>query len=201
MEPSELESLTAAAVPAHADILSLATLEGEIATGSMASPLGRLELACRPDGRAVALGWDGPDELVATLRSMAAGPIASDEVAVAPLRLALERYFASGTMPPLAVAVVATSTFRRRVLAALAALAPGQITTYGALATSIGAGVTASRAIGGAVGHNPLPIVVPCHRVLAAGGGIGGFSGGLDRKRWLLAHEGIARPATPPRGR
>jgi methylated-DNA-[protein]-cysteine S-methyltransferase len=50
----------------------------------------------------------------------------------------------------------------------------------------------ASQAVGQAVGANPLPILIPCHRVLAAGGKLGGYSSGLRRKRWLLAHEGLA---------
>jgi methylated-DNA-[protein]-cysteine S-methyltransferase len=50
---------------------------------------------------------------------------------------------------------------------------------------------TSSRAVGNAVGSNPVPVVVPCHRVITSAGGLGGFGGGLDRKRWLLGHERV----------
>jgi len=80
--------------------------------------------------------------------------------------------------------------FRRRVLERLRAVPFGASTTYGALAAASGS-PGAARAIGGAVGANPLAIIIPCHRVLAAGGALGGFSGGLAWKRRLLAHEGI----------
>jgi O-6-methylguanine DNA methyltransferase len=66
----------------------------------------------------------------------------------------------------------------------------GQTQSYGEIAKAIGK-PKAVRAVGGACGANPIPVLVPCHRVLAAGGKIGGFSGGLDWKRKLLAREGV----------
>jgi methylated-DNA-[protein]-cysteine S-methyltransferase len=75
------------------------------------------------------------------------------------------------------------------LLALEAEVAFGATTTYGALAKLVG-NPTASRAVGGIMGSNPLPIVVPCHRVLAADG-LGGFGGGLATKEWLLAWEGV----------
>jgi O-6-methylguanine DNA methyltransferase len=66
----------------------------------------------------------------------------------------------------------------------------GQTSSYGELASAIGK-PQAVRAVGGACGANPIPVLVPCHRVLAANQKIGGFSGGLDRKRELLKREGI----------
>ena len=62
--------------------------------------------------------------------------------------------------------------------------------TYGHLATQVGC--TSARAVGTAVGKNPINIIVPCHRVIGADGRLVGYGGGLDRKRWLLAHEGAA---------
>ena len=87
------------------------------------------------------------------------------------------------------------SAFRRKVLAALAAIPPGRTVSYGALADRLGG---SARAVGSACATNPIPILIPCHRVLAAGGRLGGFSGagGLASKRWLLAHE--ARSARLP---
>lgn len=85
----------------------------------------------------------------------------------------------------------AGTTFQRRVWSQIAAIPAGEVLTYGALAKNI---KNAPRAVGQACGANPYPVVVPCHRVIATGGGLGGFArerGGflLDVKRWLLKHE------------
>jgi len=85
--------------------------------------------------------------------------------------------------------------FQRRVWRALLAVPWGHVVTYGELAQRMGLPVGASRAIGQANAANPLPILIPCHRVVAAGGRLGGYSGGLETKRFLLRREGI----TPPR--
>ena len=79
--------------------------------------------------------------------------------------------------------------FRRQVLESLQAVPFGKTISYKELGASIGK-PNAARAVGGAVGSNPLAIVVPCHRVLASDGGIGGFGGGLEAKRTLLRIEG-----------
>lgn len=79
---------------------------------------------------------------------------------------------------------------------AMQAIPPGQTRTYGELARAIG---SSARAVGGACGANPIPVVVPCHRVVGTGGALGGFMGAreegfeLSIKRWLLAHEGARR--------
>lgn len=88
----------------------------------------------------------------------------------------------------------AGTPFQRRVWRQIAAIPRGQTRTYGELAHAL---ASAPRPVGGACGANPYPLVIPCHRVVAAGGGLGGFSrqrGGflLDVKRWLLAHERAA---------
>ncbi|MBW1602892.1 methylated-DNA--[protein]-cysteine S-methyltransferase [Streptomyces sp. JJ66] len=84
-----------------------------------------------------------------------------------------------------------TEGFTARVLRELAASVPyGSVITYQELADAVGQ-PGAVRAVGAAMGANPLPLVVPCHRVVATGGGLGGFSGGLDTKRALLALEGV----------
>jgi len=87
----------------------------------------------------------------------------------------------------------AGTPFQQRVWAGIAAIPAGQTKSYGELASELG---SSPRAVGNACGRNPYPVVVPCHRVVAARGGLGGFSrqrGGflLDVKRWLLHHEGI----------
>ena len=91
----------------------------------------------------------------------------------------------------------AGTLFQRRVWEQIAAIPLGRVETYGQLAKNL---KNAPRAVGQACGANPYPLVIPCHRVVAAGGGLGGFNrhgGGflLDVKRWLLRHEGIALAA------
>ncbi|MDX3707802.1 methylated-DNA--[protein]-cysteine S-methyltransferase [Streptomyces europaeiscabiei] len=81
--------------------------------------------------------------------------------------------------------------FRRRVWAALDEVPYGATTTYGAVAARIGAPRAAVRAVGGAIGANPLLILRPCHRVIGANGTLTGYAGGLDRKRLLLGLEGV----------
>lgn len=83
-----------------------------------------------------------------------------------------------------------TNAFQRRVLERLVRVGFGELTTYGALAKSVGK-PGAARAVGAAMAKNPIPILVPCHRVVASNGSLGGFSGGLDVKRRLHQHEGM----------
>jgi methylated-DNA-[protein]-cysteine S-methyltransferase len=82
------------------------------------------------------------------------------------------------------------TAFRERVWAALDAVPYGSTTTYGAIAARIGASRAAVRAVGGAIGANPLLIVRPCHRVIGADGSLTGYAGGLERKVRLLTLEG-----------
>lgn len=93
------------------------------------------------------------------------------------------------------IALGSTQPFDRRVFEAARRLAPGETCTYGELACTIGEPETA-RAVGAALGRNPWPLIVPCHRVLAAGGRLGGFSapGGAATKRRLLEIESALRP-------
>jgi methylated-DNA-[protein]-cysteine S-methyltransferase len=80
------------------------------------------------------------------------------------------------------------SEFQRKVWAALAEIPFGTTSSYGALARRLGA-PSHARAVGHANGRNPLSILVPCHRVVGAGGALTGYAGGIARKRWLLGHE------------
>jgi methylated-DNA-[protein]-cysteine S-methyltransferase len=91
---------------------------------------------------------------------------------------------------------------RRRIYAVLRTIGVGQTTTYGELARAIGETEwQGARDVGEAMGRNPVPIVIPCHRVLAAGGKLGGFSahGGAATKRKLLELEGVQLDSAPPR--
>jgi len=86
------------------------------------------------------------------------------------------------------------SEFRQLVLDRLKEIPYGEVVTYGEIAQDIakaqGKDRTAPIAVGGAVGHNHISIIVPCHRVVGADGSLTGYAGGLDKKRWLLDHEG-----------
>lgn len=92
--------------------------------------------------------------------------------------------------------------FQRRVHDRLSAIPHGQLVTYGEVARDIGEdAVGAARAVGQAVGANPLSIVVPCHRVVGSGGRLHGYGGGLPRKAWLLRLEGLEVDGDRPSSR
>jgi methylated-DNA-[protein]-cysteine S-methyltransferase len=111
-------------------------------------------------------------------------PKATDEV-----RRELDEYFAGRRRAfDVSVDLSPVAGFRRRILAATARIPFGSVRTYREVAASAG-NDRAVRAAGNALGSNPIPIVVPCHRVVRTGGGLGGYTGGLDRKRTLLQLE------------
>ena len=101
----------------------------------------------------------------------------------------LDRYFAGERPSPaeLSLAPVGTA-FQRSVWEQLCGIPYGESITYGELAKRLR---TSARAVGSAVGRNPISIIVPCHRVMGADGGLTGYAGGVERKKWLLTHEGI----------
>ena len=128
--------------------------------------------------------------------------LVSPRVLEAPARLddvrrQLDDFFA-GRRHGFAVAIdwALTTGFTRRVLEATAAIGFGQVSTYRDVAAAAGS-PKATRAAGNALGANPVPIVVPCHRVLRTGGGLGGYTGGVDKKERLLAREGVDLAAPP----
>ena len=96
--------------------------------------------------------------------------------------------------------------FRQRVWSLLCQIPYGETTTYGALARALAAQMgrpsMSSQAVGGAVGHNPISIIIPCHRVVGSGGSLTGYAGGIAAKLRLLEHEGVelSRLSVPKRG-
>jgi methylated-DNA-[protein]-cysteine S-methyltransferase len=111
-----------------------------------------------------------------------------DDAALNELRAQLQAYFA-GELREFELPLAAEGTpFQQRVWRALCDIPYGETISYGELARRIGQ-PRASRAVGLANGQNPISIVVPCHRVIGANGSLTGYGGGLERKRWLLAHE------------
>ncbi len=106
----------------------------------------------------------------------------------------LDRYFA-GNRPAASELPLAPegSDFRQSVWKILCEIPYGEVTTYGEIAKQIAAGQGLERmsaqAVGGAVGHNPISIIIPCHRVVGSDGSMTGYAGGIDKKIWLLNHE------------
>jgi methylated-DNA-[protein]-cysteine S-methyltransferase len=172
----------------------------DVAYATADSPLGPLLLAATPTGlvRIAYLDFERDDAVLAEIAARV-----SPRVLVAPRKLdgarrELEQYFAGGRHAfELPLDWRLSKGFGRRVLEATAAIPYGSVSSYREVATAAGS-PRGSRAAGNALGANPLPIVVPCHRVLYTGGGLGGYTGGLDRKRTLLAIErGQARLEVP----
>lgn len=116
--------------------------------------------------------------------------------AIASIIAAAKRYFAGERVDfrDVAVDFGEAGPFFARVYSHIRTLGWGETTTYGAIAKALGAGPEAARDVGQAMAANPVPLIVPCHRVLAAGGKLGGFSapGGTDTKLWMLENEGAA---------
>src|SRR5512138_165040 len=106
---------------------------------------------------------------------------------------ALAAYF-DGRPPRLPVLDLRGTPFQLAVWSALREIPWGEVRTYGDVAAELGR-AGGARAVGAANGQNPVAILVPCHRVVQAGGRLGGFSAGVDVKRWLLAHEAGHAPA------
>jgi methylated-DNA-[protein]-cysteine S-methyltransferase len=105
--------------------------------------------------------------------------------------VSLDAYFAGERVDPSALAIDPTGTpFQRRVWDALCRIPRGRVRSYAGIANEIGS-PRATRAVGMASGRNPLAVIVPCHRVVEKNSRLGGYSSGLERKRFLLALEGV----------
>jgi O-6-methylguanine DNA methyltransferase len=155
------------------------------------APLAELLIVTDADGVLRALDFSDFEARMLRLLARHYGVFGLAEApAPAAITAALDRYFA-GDLAALDAVPVATggSDFQRQVWAALRAIPAGTTSGYGALAARIGK-PGAARAVGLANGLNPIGIVVPCHRVIGASGALTGYAGGVERKRWLLAHEG-----------
>jgi methylated-DNA-[protein]-cysteine S-methyltransferase len=157
------------------------------------SPIGRL-LVVQGDRGIMRVGFqeEPEDELLAQIAGHVGPRIVASDRELAATRDALDAYFAGEGDPrslPVDLSLVA-APYRRVVLETLHHdVAPGEVVTYGALARRTGH-PRAARAVGTACARNPIPIFVPCHRVLPGSGGIGGYGGGPERKRALLELEG-----------
>lgn len=184
----------AAFAAASSRFLGAAAVEADVVYAELDSPVGPLVAAATPKGLVRLAYRDFNGGLDAVLEGLA-GRL-SPRIVEAPARLdavrsQLEEYFAGSRRSfEVPVDLALAAPFGREVLLACARIPYGATSSYAGVARDAGR-PTASRATGNALGANPVPIVVPCHRVLRTGGGIGGYTGGLAVKEHLLELEGV----------
>jgi len=162
------------------------------------TPIGVALLVSDSDGFLRALDWeDHEPRMRELLRLQYSDVILRDARSPRDVRAALRGYFKGDLACLNAIKWrVAGTPFQRKVWNALQTIPPGTTMSYGALASQLGM-PKAVRAVGHANGSNPISVVVPCHRLIGANGSLIKYGGGLERKRWLLEHEGVAlKPAT-----
>jgi methylated-DNA-[protein]-cysteine S-methyltransferase len=158
--------------------------QSDIATRALDTPVGRLTIVAGPAG-VRAIMWD--DESAGAAAVATDGPPAATAHAEEACRQ-LREYFA-GERRDFDVALDAVGTpFQRTAWSALRTIPFGETVSYGEQARRMG-DLRKARAVGAANGRNPIPIIVPCHRVVGANGSLTGFAGGLGNKAWLLDHE------------
>ncbi len=151
---------------------------------AFASPLGPMTLAATDKGLA-GVWFDGQKHMPDT----SAWPVQADHPLLLQTQAELAEYFAGRRKAfDLPLDLNQGTVFQQQVWQALLQIPAGQTTAYGSLATRMGR-AAAVRAVGAAVGRNPISIVVPCHRVLGANGALTGYAGGLERKTALLELE------------
>jgi len=167
----------------------------DIGYGPVDSPFGTLTAAVTAEGLVrLAFPEEPLDEVLERLARKLSPRIVEAPQRLERVRRELDEYF-SGARRDFEVPLdrVLMSAFAKKILAATAAIPYGGVSTYTEMATAAGS-PRGSRAAGNALGSNPIPVIVPCHRVLRTGGNLGGYGGGLDRKRWLLELEGALTP-------
>jgi methylated-DNA-[protein]-cysteine S-methyltransferase len=178
----------------HDRLTSAARAAGfeDVAYTTEASPLGELLLAATPRG-VVMISYLDPFPIDKSLEMLASGVsprVIEDAVPLDGLRRQLDEYFRHRRHEfDVGLDWALARGFTRRVLTHTATIPFGHVETYGSVARAIG-NPRAARATGNALGHNPLPIVVPCHRVVRAGGVVGHYTGGPEKKLKLLEIEG-----------
>jgi methylated-DNA-[protein]-cysteine S-methyltransferase len=167
----------------------------DISYAAVDSPFGTFTAAATEHGLVrLAFPEEPLDEVLDRLARKLSPRIVEATAPFDPVRRELDEYFA-GSRRDFDVPLdrVLMSAFAKKILAATSAIPYGSVSTYTEMATLAGS-PRGSRAAGNALGSNPIPVIVPCHRVLRTGGNLGGYGGGLDRKRWLLELEGVLTP-------
>ena len=159
----------------------------------LATPIGEALIVTDDAGILRAFDWaDHQSDMARLLRLHYGSLVPEPGAAPAGLLRRLRRYFEGdlGSLADIAWQTAGTP-FQRAVWHGLTTIAPGETLSYGALAAKLGC-PRSVRAVGLANGSNPISVVVPCHRVIGANGSLTGYGGGLERKRWLLEHEGAS---------
>ncbi|HEY1539136.1 MAG TPA: methylated-DNA--[protein]-cysteine S-methyltransferase [Solirubrobacteraceae bacterium] len=195
LHPPDLQPGEAAALAARTAARAADEGAAEVAYAVLDGPAGRLVAAATPRGL-LRIAYELDDAGLDTILDQIAARL-SPRIVEAPARLdgvrrELDEYF-DGRRRDFGLALdwrLVGAGFARRVLEATARIPFGATSTYAGVAGAAGS-PKAFRAAGNALGSNPIPIVVPCHRVLASGGKLGGYTGGLARKRLLLGIEGV----------
>ncbi|MDN3277365.1 methylated-DNA--[protein]-cysteine S-methyltransferase [Frankia sp. RB7] len=158
----------------------------------LATPIGIALLVTGDDGALRALDWDDYEHRMRELLRLHHGAVdLVDQSAPSAMKTALSAYF-DGDLGQLSRIEwrIAGTPFQQKVWTALAKIPAGTTMSYGALAAKIEM-PKAIRAVGHANGSNPISVVLPCHRLIGADGSLVKYGGGLERKRWLLRHEGV----------
>ncbi len=160
--------------------------------GRLATPIGIALLVTDAEGVLRALDWEDYEHRMRELLRLHYGAVElTDQPAPAQMRAALSDYFEGDLGKLLRIEWrIAGTAFQQKVWTALAEIPAGTTMSYGALAAKIDM-PKAIRAVGHANGSNPISVVLPCHRLIGADGSLVKYGGGLERKRWLLRHEGV----------
>lgn len=162
-----------------------------IYTLQCSSPVGNIVMAER-GGELVGVWLEGQKYFLSSIKEEC---VPRSSPVLRQTQLWLERYFDGDSPSPEELELApGGSEFRKIVWQLLCRIPYGELTTYGQLAkeaaTLLGREQMSAQAVGGAVGHNPISIIIPCHRVIGTDGSLTGYAGGIDKKRWLLEHEG-----------
>ena len=184
----EESARASARLTAQADRESLV----DVAYALVDSPFGQLTAATTPRGL-VRLAYPGEERVLDELSVRISPRVLEVPARLDEIRRQLEEYF-EGRLRRFRFGVdwALVGPFGRKILAVTATIPYGTVTSYGDVAARTG-NPRASRAAGNALGSNPIPIIVPCHRVVRSGGALGGYTGGLERKRFLLQLEGFLK--------
>jgi methylated-DNA-[protein]-cysteine S-methyltransferase len=160
----------------------------------LSTPIGEIDVVTDGEGRLRVLEFhDQPQRLARALRLHHPDRPVKTGAASPAVRDGLAAYFAGELAALRSIPwMIGGTAFQRQVWNALVEIPLGEATSYARLAERIGR-PSAVRAVGLANGANPIALVVPCHRVIGTGGALTGYGGGIERKRWLLTHEG-AKP-------
>ncbi len=197
-KPHEARAQVAdAAAKAARRVSERAAAEGlaDVSYASVDSPFGTLHAASTKRGLVrVAFPEESVDSVLEALARQISPRIVEAPASLDPVKRELDEYFAGRRRAfDLALDWSLIGPFGRRVLRMTAAIPYGGHLSYTEIAAEAGS-PRGARAAGNALGANPIPIVIPCHRVLRSGGALGGYGGGLDRKRYLLELEGALTP-------